>query len=174
MPVAPLLKKLFSFRFWPHNIQLILVWLLGFVTGYVLGFDISATMILGVAGSGFLHVSFWCLLFSTLTPFLAVYGALVLGANSSLLLILFAKGLFFAFSICCVGVAFGNAAWVARWLCFFSNCLCTVLFLWYVFSFLDFSKPKRRNGLIACLTASFFITYFDYIFVSPVIVKILE
>ena len=174
MSVALLFKSRGFGRFPSCNFQFALVWLLGQVAGYILVSGISVSTISVMRCADFGRVAFGWLLVSSIAPFLLTYFSLVPGARWLLLFVLFAKGLLFAFCICCAGIAFGDAAWVFRWLCFFSNCLCTVFFLWFVFFFSNSSKTKQCNILLVCSIAAIIVTCFDYMFISPFIVRLLD
>lgn len=174
MLVALPLCDRYSRRFLFYNFQLAFIWLLGQFVGCFFASNISVSTIAYITDSGFCNVSFAWLMVSVQAPFLVGFFSLKYDADWLILLVLFVKGVFFAFCIWCIGTVFNSAAWIARWLCFFSNGLCTALFLWYVFSFPKSSKTKRSNTLIACSIISFFVTCIDYLFILPFFVKLLE
>lgn len=152
----------------------LLIWFLGQISGYFLASNILVGALSFMRYPDFGRVCFIWLFIVSILPFIFVFISFLPNMHWMLSGVVFLKGLFFAFSFCCVGSIFNDAAWMGRWLCFFSSSLCTVLFLWFLFSCSNSSTKKQCNNLWTCVITVFFVACFDYMFILPLFIKLLD
>ena len=81
--------------------------------------------------------------------------------------IVFLKSVAFAFSCCCVMLAYGDGGWLVRFFLLFSDSAMFVVLCWYWLSHLDGSNCRLKQNTIICFGLAAVIGIVDYIYVSP-------
>lgn len=170
----------FFCRIFTHNprkyslLFLAFVWLMGLIFGiYYSSFGGSSYFSL-MRSAACSPVSIVGLLSVALLPFLFSAFAVYTRSNFLLWMLCFIKGCLFAFVSMGVFAAYGNAGWLVRLLMMFSDLLCLV-FLWLCW--IRCACTGFRNSLPAvagCGCISAVIVGLDYLFVSPILAKLVE
>ena len=151
-----------------HNSLVIPCWILGQLMGFVLGSDVTDATISLMRTVGFQRVSIVWLLFSAILPFLLLYVIIRFLPQWMRLLLMFLKAYGFTYCVCCIASAFGSAAWLMLWLCFFTDIHCTFIFLWYMLNYNNWSKFQRRKYLLICIIIAMTFVFTDYFVISPI------
>lgn len=158
----------------PYNSELILVWIAGEIVGYYIGSQVPDTVISLMRTPTFGRVSIVWLFFSATFPFLLSFAALRLSQKWLLTSLVFLKAYSFAYTICCVGSAFGSAGWLMQLLYFFTDTLCTLLFLWFIFTYTRSSKARQYHRLLLYFASATGLVCFDYFAIMPFVLMLLN
>lgn len=157
-----------------NNFSLILAWIAGEVIGYFVGSQVPDTVISLMRAPTFGRVSIVWLFFSAIFPFLLSIAALRLSLKRLLTSLVFLKAYGFVYSICCLGFAFGSAGWLMQLLYFFTDTLCTLIFLWFILTYPKFSKARQYHRLLLCLASTTGLVCFDYFAIMPLVLMLLN
>lgn len=162
-------SHLFSYR-----ISVIGAWVAGELIGYCVGSKIPNTVFPLMRMPAFGQVSIvWLFLFA-IFPFLFSFIASRRCWLSLLKAFVFLKAYCFTYSVCCVGLAFGNAGWLMRFLCFFTDALCTLLLLWFILYFPASSKSQQHRRLLLCCVSVATLVCLDYFAIKPLFLMLLN
>lgn len=174
MSLLSIVKRHFADKCGLLRNRLIFVWILGQAIGFGLGSQVPFTVVSLMRLPGFGQVSIVWLLFSAIFPFLLSFFALRFSLRVLFVPLVFLKAYSFAYVICCIGIAFGNAGWLMQWLCCFTDTLCTVIFLWFITASVNQYKTQRSRSLLLCVISVIIVVCFDYIVVSPATAALLN
>lgn len=153
---------------------LILIWLLGVVFGCIIGYQTPVTVTSLMRTLEFGCVSIVWLLLSAVLPFFLSYIFLRYSFRPLLFLLVYLKAFCFAYSTCCICSAFTDAGWLMRYLCFFTDSVCSAIFLWYILNSPGWSVSQMARRSRICLAAVVALACFDYFTVTPFVALLLN
>lgn len=119
-------------------------------------------------------VSIVNLLAVSLLPFLFSAVAVFLSSRFLICCVCYIKAWLFGFVSAGCFFSFGTAGWLVWLMVCFRDMLCLVILWLYWLHHYDRSDTFRISTLLACITAVFLAVSFDYCFISPTLVSILE
>lgn len=154
--------------------SVILAWISGqlvvFLSGCQIPFDIVSVMRLSSIG----QMSIVWLLLSAILPFVCLFVFMRFEKRFLCLVLVQLKAFMFTYSLSCIASAFSSAGWLLRWLCFFTDSVSTLLFLYLVLSGNFGPKKCWIHRLLVCIITVVIVACVDYAFVSPLATELLS
>ena len=148
------------------------LWFLGLFLGYRLQYSSgnSTTLIYSCVS---LPLTLTGLFISVALPFVLCVFAASFRLHFLLYLIVFFKAFFLGFSLAGVCFAFGSAGWLIRTLFMFSDLFASPIFLLFIYRRI-FGYKNLRKDCFLISSVLLIISIFDYVFVSPFLVMLMN
>ena len=150
-----------------HCTLLIFVWIIGQCVGCFTAMQVPDSYSLLMRLPGFTQVSIVWLAFSAVVPFLLSYIAMRFNLRILLVPILFLKSYAFTYCLCCVSIAFDDACWLFCWLILFTDCCCSILYLFFVLRYFNRTAKSQKRMLFVSIAIINMIVCIDYFVVLP-------
>lgn len=170
----------FLHRFSPHHsrkyhiIFLAFVWVFGLFCGVGLSHCAGDSFPSLMRRTALSSVSIVNLLTVSLLPFLFSAFAVYIHSYAFLAALCFIKGCLFAFVSSGIFLAFDSAGWLIRLLLMFSDLACLIPLWWFWISYFHDRRRGSYAMLIKCGMIAVLIVSLDYLYVSPLLVKLID
>lgn len=163
-------KRISLQAFFQHRVGFLflgLLWFCGILCGVLVAFvaESSVSALMRTLLSS--RVSIVCLMTVTFLPFLLAAFAAFISLPQLIYPLSFLEAFSVGYCNSCVAVAFGDAAWLVRWLYLFSSCCSTPVLYWFFSRCVQQENNQLRRDCAVGAVLLFAIGCIDYLFVSP-------
>ncbi len=155
-------------------VVLALCWIFGLFFGLFFVSSEGNFLTAAICSGSYRRASFIGLLAITLIPLCLSYVAFIRAKQPILYLICFFKA--FAYGAClqAIVLVYGSASWLVRLLFLFSDSCSVVILLWFWYRRIFVGRFHCRKDFLTSVLIAFFLSMFDYFFVSPYLVKLMQ
>ena len=157
-----------------YRILLALIWLIGLCCGVIFFYLVQISSFPLMRGVEHYSVSIVSLLFVSLLPFLFSLLFVYIRSFPFLVLLCYMKSFLFSFVSMGIWLAYGGAGWLIRLLAMFSDLSCLVPLWWCWIHCTELDLKTAVRPFLSAVLAVTGIVCFDFYFVSPILVRLLE
>ncbi len=145
-----------------------LCWLTGLLLGFCAAKSAGTTLIWAVKGAAYGSVSLLRLLLICVLPFLICCAAIYLNENWLLLFGCLYEAFSFGFCAVGIGLTFGSAGWLIRFLLLFSDCMSLPAMLFICLFFAGKHTHIKALSIVSIVYATA-VAVFDYLCIVPLL-----
>ena len=157
-------NRLHSIKLWRG--LLLLIWLAGLFTGYVLAHNARIDLTSVMLPIATRRVSIVGFLLVLTVPLIVSAICINLSVQWLFIPIAYIKAFFFSYSSCCIILSFGTAGWLVQWLYLFSDSIAISFMLLFWFRNLEPDRGSARRDFVMLFLMIIAIGCVDYYIIS--------